>query len=252
MHNFEIVQHENGRYGVKYNCEPIVNEFGAFLPSIWDASETSALWFIENGQYESAKYVIRNLADSEKDAIREMLATNHENAEIRQTVREIQDDLIKQRMTNRDLYKSLSISESNCEKQDRVITEMMDELYDEKNNAAYWHDLYRDEVKRSRDLFKRYESEKVYGDVIGDMNGKRFKENEGLRKSYGKVKRAMLALKRKVKDLSALVLSQQAEIEALRERIEDLERDNSEINEINANAYTAAMKRSGFYVGDEW
>lgn len=221
---------------------PIVVEFGAYLPSIWDCSLKSAEWFIDNGQTESAKYVIRNMAD-------EMERQESRNSEyrfdikvLREENRELRNGKVKAQMIAKDLFKDLSNAKTEIDEAYKSLrlandnTEHYKKIYEEERDYALRVNDALDsancriaslEIENRRDNITLKFVEKV--SII------RSRENKGLRQSYGKVKRAMLSLKRKVKEMTEVIYNQAQIIEDLRERIEDLERENSELNERSAH-----------------
>jgi DNA repair exonuclease SbcCD ATPase subunit len=241
---------------------PIVNKYGAFMPSIHDRSYISAEWFINNGQLESAKRVIKNICDEFIDIEKEMIETNHALYEAEEKVRIKTGEVIDARREAKEYFKRCSNYDTQVSAMDGIIHSLTDEIEMVKSDRAYWQSLYNDEKLYSRRVNEAYdrvncrnatleiklENAEVYASAIGAKSAGTFKEIAGLKKSYGKVKRAMLALKRKVKDLTGLVYTQQQIITEQADLIAKLEREISELNERLGNtAYAEAS-----YRGDEW
>lgn len=209
--------------------KPIIDAvLGEYFPTINDCSAESAEWFMMNGQTESAKRVIRNLETWGQEMTDEMLAANAECVIFEADTKRFKEE--------RDLMtRSFDQSQDRVLKYSNDLTEM-DERY------AELYANFQDLAKDYRRMQNSHNDAVIVADSVSSISGRRFKENNGLRKSYGVVKRKMLALKRKVKEMTEVIYSQAQTIEDLKCRIEDLERENAELECRNShNSYYASI-----------
>lgn len=223
-----------------------VNEF----PSIFSASPEIALWFINNGFTESAKRVIQNLAERIED-LKEVANSEKENGDFWRTMADkaIEDAATQQNISgewealyfymkqehlnanlNKEHYKSLLEKEAKngefLANQNKVIAGINDDLIEDLKKVTAKNEKLKSIIENirtiaewDREYITNLEKEKVEYLV---KNYRLEMAIGGLKKGYGKYKRAFLALKKRhnktVNELSAA----NAEIARLKSENADL------------------------------